>query len=48
MMLHKYGLVGSTEWGEDFPEWISEHVVAYVNMGECHSRIKCAILFNFP
>ncbi|KAH7887556.1 hypothetical protein F5I97DRAFT_1861258 [Phlebopus sp. FC_14] len=28
----EYGLVGSTEWGEDFTEWIREHVVAYVNL----------------
>ncbi|GLB33889.1 putative vacuolar protein sorting-associated protein 70 [Lyophyllum shimeji] len=28
----EYGLVGSTEWGEDFPEWISKHTVAYLNV----------------
>jgi len=28
----EYGLVGSTEWGEDFPSWISDHVVAYLNV----------------
>ncbi|KAF8591491.1 Zn-dependent exopeptidase [Ramaria rubella] len=28
----EYGLIGSTEWGEDFPDWIKKHVVAYVNM----------------
>ncbi|KAH9077021.1 Zn-dependent exopeptidase [Lactarius deliciosus] len=28
----EYGLIGSTEWGEDFSEWIQEHVVAYVNL----------------
>ena len=28
----QYGLIGSTEWGEDFAEWIDEHVVAYVNL----------------
>ncbi|KAG1718577.1 hypothetical protein EDD22DRAFT_985405 [Suillus occidentalis] len=33
----EFGLVGSTEWGEDFPEWIKDHVVAYINMG---SRLK--------
>jgi len=27
----QYGLVGSTEWVEDFPSWISRHVVAYLN-----------------
>lgn len=31
----QYGLVGSTEWGEDFVDWIQEHVVAYLNLGEC-------------
>lgn len=25
--------MGSTEWGEDFAEWIREHVVAYINLG---------------
>ncbi|KZT43059.1 Zn-dependent exopeptidase [Sistotremastrum suecicum HHB10207 ss-3] len=28
----EYGLLGSTEYGEDFSEWISEHVVAYLNL----------------
>ncbi|KZT06419.1 Zn-dependent exopeptidase [Laetiporus sulphureus 93-53] len=28
----EYGLIGSTEWAEDFPEWISENVVAYLNV----------------
>lgn len=28
----QYGLVGSTEWGEDFASWISENVVAYLNV----------------
>ncbi|KAF8551474.1 Zn-dependent exopeptidase [Imleria badia] len=28
----EYGLVGSTEWGEDFADWIRKHVVAYINM----------------
>ncbi|KAG6829605.1 hypothetical protein H0H92_004074 [Tricholoma furcatifolium] len=28
----EYGLIGSTEWGEDFAEWISEHAVAYLNV----------------
>ncbi|KAF8342316.1 uncharacterized protein EI90DRAFT_2988837 [Cantharellus anzutake] len=27
----EYGLVGSTEWGEDFADWLQEHVVAYLN-----------------
>ncbi|KAL5527109.1 hypothetical protein ACEPAG_5900 [Sanghuangporus baumii] len=27
----EYGLVGSTEWGEDFADWIKDHVVAYLN-----------------
>jgi len=30
----QYGLVGSTEWGEDFADWIQAHVVAYLNLGE--------------
>ncbi|GBE79946.1 Probable glutamate [Sparassis crispa] len=28
----EYGLIGSTEWGEDFADWIGEHVVAYLNL----------------
>ncbi|SRR6266852_4802089 len=28
----QYGLIGSTEWGEDFAEWIQKYVVAYVNL----------------
>ena len=24
--------MGSTEWGEDFAQWISDHVVAYLNV----------------
>ncbi|KAF8913769.1 hypothetical protein CPB84DRAFT_1720466 [Gymnopilus junonius] len=28
----EYGLIGSTEWGEDFGDWIDEHVVAYLNL----------------
>lgn len=25
-------MIGSTEWGEDFAEWIDKHVVAYLNL----------------
>ena len=28
----EYGLIGSTEWAEDFPEWIQHNVVAYLNV----------------
>ncbi|KAK7037544.1 Vacuolar protein sorting-associated protein 70 [Paramarasmius palmivorus] len=28
----EYGLIGSTEWGEDFAEFISKYVVAYLNL----------------
>ncbi|KAJ2916443.1 hypothetical protein MD484_g3989, partial [Candolleomyces efflorescens] len=28
----EWGLIGSTEWGEDFTEWIHENVVAYLNL----------------
>ncbi|RDX53924.1 Zn-dependent exopeptidase [Lentinus brumalis] len=28
----EYGLIGSTEWGEDFADWIDDHVVAYLNL----------------
>ena len=29
----QYGLIGSTEFAEDFPEWISQNVVSYINLG---------------
>lgn len=28
----EHGLIGSVEYGEDFATWISEHVVAYINV----------------
>ncbi|KAJ7498642.1 Zn-dependent exopeptidase [Mycena latifolia] len=28
----EYALIGSTEYGEDFAEWLSEHAVAYINV----------------
>ncbi|KAI0353024.1 Zn-dependent exopeptidase [Trametes cingulata] len=28
----EYGLIGSTEWAEDFPDFITQHVVTYVNL----------------
>ncbi|KAM5535507.1 hypothetical protein V8D89_010844 [Ganoderma adspersum] len=28
----EYGLIGSTEWAEDFSEWLTENVVAYINL----------------
>ncbi|KAI0750987.1 Zn-dependent exopeptidase [Daedaleopsis nitida] len=28
----EYGLIGSTEFAEDFPDWISKNVVAYINL----------------
>ncbi|PBK66113.1 Zn-dependent exopeptidase [Armillaria solidipes] len=28
----EYGLIGSTEWGEDFADFIDKYVVAYVNI----------------
>ncbi|GAA5997527.1 M28 family metallopeptidase [Rhodotorula paludigena] len=28
----EYGLIGSTEFGEDFSTWLQEHVVAYLNV----------------
>ncbi|KAF8195605.1 Zn-dependent exopeptidase [Mycena galopus ATCC 62051] len=28
----EYGLIGSTEWVEDFPEFIDNHVVTYLNL----------------
>jgi N-acetylated-alpha-linked acidic dipeptidase len=34
----EYGLIGSTEWGEDFHGWVKEHVVAYINVGACFQR----------
>ncbi|KAK7005957.1 Zn-dependent exopeptidase [Favolaschia claudopus] len=28
----EYGLIGSTEYGEDFAEWLQKHAVAYLNL----------------
>ncbi|KAF9238740.1 Zn-dependent exopeptidase, partial [Melanogaster broomeanus] len=28
----EYGLIGSTEWGEDFADWIQAHAVSYINV----------------
>ncbi|KAK8864419.1 hypothetical protein IAR55_001667 [Kwoniella newhampshirensis] len=28
----EYGLIGSTEWAEDFGEWLQENAVVYLNM----------------
>ncbi|KAF9521022.1 hypothetical protein BS47DRAFT_1374558 [Hydnum rufescens UP504] len=28
----EYGLVGSTEWGEDFSEWLQKYAVVYLNL----------------
>jgi N-acetylated-alpha-linked acidic dipeptidase len=28
----EYGLIGSTEWGEDFGDWVQDHVIAYFNL----------------
>ncbi|GJJ08028.1 hypothetical protein Clacol_002235 [Clathrus columnatus] len=36
----EYGLIGSTEHGEDFAEWISENVVAYVNLVGLDSSVS--------
>ncbi|EJD00920.1 Zn-dependent exopeptidase [Fomitiporia mediterranea MF3/22] len=40
----EYGLVGSTEWGEDFEKWIKRHVVAYLNtdVSSAGSRLNVA------
>ena len=29
----QYGLIGSTEFAEDFSEWLSKNLVAYINNG---------------
>ncbi|KDQ17172.1 hypothetical protein BOTBODRAFT_29986 [Botryobasidium botryosum FD-172 SS1] len=33
----EYGLIGSTEWGEDFADWIKQNVVAYLNIDSATS-----------
>ncbi|TFK28865.1 Zn-dependent exopeptidase [Coprinopsis marcescibilis] len=40
----EYGLIGSTEWGEDFPDWVNAHVVAYLNLdsSSAGSRLRPA------
>jgi len=39
----EYGLVGSTEYGEDFKRWIKQHVVAYLNLDVSVSGSKMTI-----
>lgn len=36
----EYGLIGSTEFGEDFSKWLQEHVVAYLNVDVGPSRVS--------
>ncbi|KAI0053738.1 Zn-dependent exopeptidase [Auriscalpium vulgare] len=36
----EYGLIGSTEWGEDFADWIQKYVVAYFNLDSSVSGSK--------
>ena len=36
----EYGLIGSTEYGEDFKDWLNEHVVAYINIDSSTSGSK--------
>ena len=31
----QYGLIGSTEYDEDFTDFLAEYVVAYLNVGQC-------------
>ncbi|KDN35445.1 hypothetical protein RSAG8_11583, partial [Rhizoctonia solani AG-8 WAC10335] len=33
----EFGLFGSTEWGEDFRDWLKEHAVAYINVDKSSS-----------
>ncbi|KAF8712200.1 Zn-dependent exopeptidase, partial [Rhizoctonia solani] len=33
----EYGLFGSTEWGEDFQDWLKGHAVAYLNVDKSTS-----------
>ena len=33
----EYGLIGSTEFGEDFSTWLKDNVVAYLNVDVCES-----------
>jgi N-acetylated-alpha-linked acidic dipeptidase len=41
----QYGLIGSTEWGEDFAEFIDKYVVAYLNLGKCALTTRLIPLF---
>jgi hypothetical protein len=40
-------LIGSTEWGEDFSEWIKDHVVAYINTGRQDWLATSIVRLNF-
>ena len=43
LFLSQYGLIGSTEWGEDFAEWIQKHVVTYINLDSAVSGSKFTV-----
>ena len=43
LFLSQYGLIGSTEWGEDFAEWIQKHVVTYINLDTAVSGSKFTV-----
>ncbi|KAI9000835.1 Zn-dependent exopeptidase [Trametes punicea] len=38
----EYGLIGSTEWAEDFPDWITKNVVTYINIDVSASGARWA------
>ncbi|KAL0949286.1 hypothetical protein HGRIS_009363 [Hohenbuehelia grisea] len=39
----EYGLIGSTEYGEDFADWIDAHVVAYLNLDSSVSGSRLSV-----
>lgn len=46
-LVTQYGLIGSTEWAEDFAEWIQSHAIAYLNVGMTRtSHLPCRRSLN--
>ncbi|KAJ3759395.1 Zn-dependent exopeptidase [Lentinula raphanica] len=39
----EYGLIGSTEWGEDFGEFIDKYVVSYLNLDSAASGSRFSV-----
>ncbi|KAJ7241961.1 hypothetical protein B0H12DRAFT_1023903, partial [Mycena haematopus] len=44
----EYGLIGSTEYGEDFADWLAEHTVAYINVEDSAAGSRWGVAVSPP